>query len=578
MLSFFFTLFSFAIWATKAVNDWTVPCLDGVCEYSLPSSSSASGTLKIWGSVDAISDITSAAGWEIIGCSPDALSQDIRLVCVAEGCDHLYQGTGAVDKVVRLPEQCGQSAFARVAKAWIPEDQSLPPSVARRLVGRDVIPQVKALSLDTDFSAIDVSNSGAVSFSIQGSNIPAVDSAPIFTPSSLLGRQDDSFAFSNDFNITNTTTLAPIDIDQPFSLVNQSLDCPPTKANVNINVDSKAHAEISIGVNLAGTIAPPKFDQFSMIVGKRQGLTADLTGSVDLKADVAGTLDSGKIPIFETIVPGLDFPGVLNIGPSLEIDVEAKATLDVNVDLTIGLNYHVEKALVSFPPTNDTQEPSFQVADTPLKLSASPGAQSTGSVEAHIIPTIKIGISALGNLVDSSVFLSLDASAKLILTLEAQAAASKQVKKRTSPSPKKRDYTVTAVAPSQTMTRINPTCVCVLTPQSSVVSAIQSTETAASSTFATQATSTATTTSSASQSSSTGSIDSSGNFAGCFEAQVGLDVTAGADAAFFNFFDQNTQVTLFSKTFELFKASFMVLKVLWFYGHKAVFKIKIDAT
>jgi hypothetical protein len=59
-----------------------------------------------WGSHTAIGDITEAAGWKILGCSPDALSQNIRLVCMdgSDMCQHLYQGHGAVDTLVRLPE------------------------------------------------------------------------------------------------------------------------------------------------------------------------------------------------------------------------------------------------------------------------------------------------------------------------------------------------------------------------------------------------------------------------------------------------------------------------------------------
>lgn len=57
--------------------------------------------------MNAISDITGAAGWEILGCSPDAEAQDIRLVCKSDSshdCAHLYQNIGAVGKIVRLPE------------------------------------------------------------------------------------------------------------------------------------------------------------------------------------------------------------------------------------------------------------------------------------------------------------------------------------------------------------------------------------------------------------------------------------------------------------------------------------------
>ncbi|KAJ7750986.1 hypothetical protein DFH07DRAFT_700873, partial [Mycena maculata] len=88
-----------------------------------------------WGSENAITDITPAADWQILGCNSTALSQNIRLVCTSDPsdpsslCAHLYQNTGAVNKIVRLPENCGASAFARVAKAWVPADQSIPASI-----------------------------------------------------------------------------------------------------------------------------------------------------------------------------------------------------------------------------------------------------------------------------------------------------------------------------------------------------------------------------------------------------------------------------------------------------------------
>lgn len=53
-----------------------------------------------------ITDITKAAGWEIISCEKDALAQDIRLICAGgdSKCDNLYESVGAVGKIVRLPE------------------------------------------------------------------------------------------------------------------------------------------------------------------------------------------------------------------------------------------------------------------------------------------------------------------------------------------------------------------------------------------------------------------------------------------------------------------------------------------
>lgn len=107
------------------------------------------------------------------------MEQDIRLVCKSNnldeaGCSHLFQDIPPTGKVVRLPEnvfifpvqcllaltnvvrQCGKMPFARVARSWIPDDQSVPPSVSAKLVRRDgQAAQVHALAIDTNFAAVD---------------------------------------------------------------------------------------------------------------------------------------------------------------------------------------------------------------------------------------------------------------------------------------------------------------------------------------------------------------------------------------------------------------------------------------
>ncbi|KDQ31659.1 hypothetical protein PLEOSDRAFT_1026344, partial [Pleurotus ostreatus PC15] len=79
----------------------------------------------------AIADITPAAGWVVLDCDPQAVVQEIRLVCIGgdtegAGCDHLTSGAGPLDKYVRLPENCSQSPFGRITKYWVHADQSVP--------------------------------------------------------------------------------------------------------------------------------------------------------------------------------------------------------------------------------------------------------------------------------------------------------------------------------------------------------------------------------------------------------------------------------------------------------------------
>jgi hypothetical protein len=151
------------------------PCDQGECFYDLPEADGVSGTMRIWGDVTAIADLTKASGWTIMDCDANTMAQDIRIVCTgeAEQCDTLFQGpTGATDTIVRLPQnvssrfhpstartdvppKCGQMPFARVARDWVHEDQSVPVEVARQLSRRQDAPPVLGVALDTNFEAVD---------------------------------------------------------------------------------------------------------------------------------------------------------------------------------------------------------------------------------------------------------------------------------------------------------------------------------------------------------------------------------------------------------------------------------------
>ncbi|ESK93406.1 hypothetical protein Moror_1817 [Moniliophthora roreri MCA 2997] len=397
----------------SALNDWMKPCHEGECSYDTEQ-----GSLKIvrhlfkWGSPDAITDITTAANWTILNCDKDALAQDIRLVCTdsESGCSHLWQNTGAVGKLVRLPESCGKSAFARISRNWVHEDQSLPPQLAKTLRRRDgTVPEVQGLALDTDFGAIDPAQNGNISFSIQGSNIPGAIGNSSITPTrrSHLAKKGDS-DFVEDLFIADAAT--------------------------------KANAVVSIGIAAAGTIVPPEFSEFGIFAGLDADLqgTLRLVGSASVSTSLSrnlaivnsmkGTADSGRITFFEMGLPGLDFHGILTLGPSFKIQGQAKATLDIDADLTVDLAYTVDNAKLFFPKS-DTQQSGgdFTPTNTPLKLSVTPSVASKAVVEGHIIPTLQFGVSALGGIAEAVIFVDLDASAAVTLSLNASASVSTNI-------------------------------------------------------------------------------------------------------------------------------------------------------
>ncbi|KAJ6469153.1 hypothetical protein C8R47DRAFT_1179777 [Mycena vitilis] len=513
----------------NALNDWTVPCTSGECSYDLPSANnSSSGSLKIWGSNNAITDITKAAGWEIIGCNSSALAQDIRLVCTDDPddpnskCSHLYQEIGAVNKIVRLPENCGASAFARVSKSWVPEDQSIPAAVRRSLVRRDgKTPVVKALALDTNFDAVDYSKTGPVNIAIQGANVPGVPT-DIQTPSSRRARTThrrfsidnalgsikdgiDNAASSvkaaagdvkdaaesvaskatsavkgaatkveskakavanNTIDVSKDINLKPLTFDKSVNLVNSQINCGKASASLQVDMDANANAQATLSVAATGTIVPPKLTSMGVIAG----MTADVTGTMTMTADITGHVDSGKITLVNLGIPGLDFPGILTVGPSFTLSAQVVGDVDVVMDMTVGLNFNLT---------------------------------------AHLIPSLNLGVSALGGKAKANIFLNLDTNAALEMNLDGSASATKVVN----------------------------------APPAVEAPADDSTEDGTEDTTDTTEDDTATT---------DGGVATTKSLGGCVNVNGAISVNAGAEGSFFGLFDKLANKQLFNKNFKIF--------------------------
>ncbi|KAJ7790812.1 hypothetical protein B0H14DRAFT_2471260 [Mycena olivaceomarginata] len=538
---------------TFAANDWSTPCVTGQCSYDLPATDGPSGTMKIWGSENAITDITPAAHWQILDCDPKALSQNIRLVCTNDNptsslCGHLYQNGGAVNKIVRLPEACGANAFARVSKSWVPDDQSIPASLQARVVRRDGSqPTVKAVAIDTDFDAVDWSNAGKVNIAIQGgitqgtptTPVPASRRAPTITqaPGSRRGSRRGFFhslfskaesavtnaeskinpsvrrlrsqsdaaslvtkaasggqkcrliaesAINHALPLDKTETLAPskpLTFEGKHNIFNTSTDCGAVSTSLSVDVDGNANIQPSIALTINGTLAPLEFTVFKAV----STLTAQLEATLTVSADLTGHLES-TIELFSIGIPGLDFPGVLEVGPtftaSIFVDGQITGDVDLAMDLVVGINFNANNAQLTFPSDDASNSDSnaFSIGDTPLQLSASPSVKATGTLGVHLIPKINIGLKAIGGKVDATVFLAFDTSAELVLSLDASAGITKTI--------------------------------------------------------------------------GDNSTASAGSFGGCVQVNAGIDINAGAEGEFFSLLKDVAQVSLFKKKFQLFKKCF----------------------
>ncbi|KAA1467370.1 hypothetical protein DENSPDRAFT_832394 [Dentipellis sp. KUC8613] len=486
--------FSLAGKAVLAANDWTVPCTNGHCSYDLPSHSSASASVHVWGSPNAISDITEAAGWKILGCDPKSKNQTIRMVCTSSSapCDHVLQD-GAVHKLVRMPEGCGSMPFARVANYSVDDNQTIPDSLKRFLFGRGPTAEaaVHSLTLDTNFAAVNATQTGDVSFSVQGINIPGENGNFDTTPPNQKRRFVSRPVMSRHYNVqprgwisdlqgkfnkTETKNLPAVDVDKQASVLNANVDCPDFKASLLASMDTKAHAQISLGVIAAGTAIPPKLTEFGILVGLTGGIDATLT----VNASAEGSFDSGAIPIFSAGVPGLEIPGILTVGPVFTVSTQLNGDVELDMDFDVDLSYKFDNAQLQFPPSTGSSGGSFSRNAQNFALSADPKFSGNAHLVAHLIPEVAVEITALEGIASSSIYLDLDAST----TLDLQGAAS------------------------------------------------------------------------ASRSTGLAGKSGSGEAQGCIDLSANLNVYAGAKAKFFSIFDENTKISLFNKDFNLYEKCF----------------------
>ncbi|KAL0945993.1 hypothetical protein HGRIS_012271 [Hohenbuehelia grisea] len=398
---------SSAITFVDAANDWAVPCISGRCFYDLLNpDGSVMATLNISGSPHAISDVTSAAGWTILGCDSGAEQQDLRLICTStdpNGCNHLTDKGGPKDKIVRLPENCGKGPFARVVDLWVHDDQSVPPNVEAQLSRRhDSAPAVHGIRLDTNFSAIDSTRFGTVDFSISASSDA--------NHNSTSKRQTGPFNQQGVF--FPAVTQAPFVEFISTTIRCTGLDPDPFFSELQAIFDvSNVHVAMNVLIGVQGSMVPPTISSFAMTTVFGLDLSATLiTGNVAVTGDAVAP----RFRALQTPLTGLSFPGILDINPSFFMDVSFFGRMQVGMTTRLGLEYHAQNAVLTFPPLKGGSAATFSPGNFPIQYTVGLSGPNTipliDSVNYHLIPGISFGLSAFGGSVTSAIVLSLDAA------------------------------------------------------------------------------------------------------------------------------------------------------------------------
>ncbi|KAJ7020071.1 hypothetical protein C8F04DRAFT_974823 [Mycena alexandri] len=477
LINKFILLLPFAAAFVRAANDWSVKC-QGECSYDTNGTKGRAfaSVLLAADNSQVLSDITSAASWELLDCPADWSfgSKDVRLVCVADDptqdCNDVTDG-GAVDTLVRLPEDCGTGPFARIATWGVSKDQTIPAgSIAAsklKLRKRGAPPaQIMAATLDWKLGEVPASR-GTVKLELKASNKAATHSQIVSTRNLkhalralpidrrfdiggkschhqiLLLLPDRSTPPQTPQQQLEPSSTArrmppqtpPAQLGMPpqpppgqletqleqletvkdnFPLFDSSLSCNVDlfgfDATVNANVDLDAQMNVGFAVLMNGTVVPPAIDKF----GLAAAVSGYANGTINISALLSGDIDSGNIPVFKAGLPGLSLPGLFTLGPEAEINVAAGAGFDVNADVAIPITWNFPLLDFVIPPTEGNATGDATQSDTSADFSASftPGTLNANA-DVHVIPSLNFGIDALAGFAKAEVFVSADVDGSL---------------------------------------------------------------------------------------------------------------------------------------------------------------------
>ncbi|KAF7439687.1 hypothetical protein PC9H_000023 [Pleurotus ostreatus] len=278
------------------------------------------------------------------------------------------------------------------------------------------------------------------------------------------------------FEFEPTVALVPVKYNGSASLIDyHPQGCPggggPATGGVvtgalKVDVTGVGNGNVKAGIIVDGAIVPPKIHNFAAFAG----LSFDIDASVTIKAAVFGGYDSGKVSIIKPLsLPGFSIPGVLAVGPMIELQGQAKAFLDMKIDSVVHLAYQVDDCRCLLPcfchdaddwnwhtvelwypkSKKKSTEKGINTKPSPLKLKAKAKANAKGYIEGHLIPTLRLGVSALGGKAGADVYLEADAFARVSVKAEAHGSATGKVAASPAASPAKGSSPAKAAAPAK---------------------------------------------------------------------------------------------------------------------------------
>ncbi|KAF5312214.1 hypothetical protein D9619_003681 [Psilocybe cf. subviscida] len=394
-----------------------------------------------------VSSLSIQSNWVITGCNAQSdQPQQVAMYCSkanSPACQHVLIG-GAEHTIVEMPKSCGLGPYARVASLDVHPNQTVLSGFHAK--AKPASESVFLLSFDYNFAAIPASN-GPVYMRADVTDMPGYWDSVVDSPPERRQWLEERGLWQNPKEkrwwgafktwLSKITTLE-VDKSQTrtffwsdtWNIFHQESHCdgpPQFDASLDISLTGTANMNARYGFYLQGTVVPPAVTASYVHFSSDASASATFT----VQGEALVQYNSDRVTFASFGFPGLYYPGLLTVGPSLVLEGYIAGQLSVQGQLTTSLTYQ-------FPPINyalgntgtDTIGPAANPSPPAqlVKYSLGYNVDLSGDVTVHMVPTIQLGISVLnGQLIDAQAYVSADLYAGIAINGSVSLASALEV-------------------------------------------------------------------------------------------------------------------------------------------------------
>ncbi|KAJ7362657.1 hypothetical protein DFH08DRAFT_841312 [Mycena albidolilacea] len=204
-------------------------------------------------------------------------------------------------------------------------------------------------------------------------------------------------------------------VSRNFHWSDTEVSCPgPLEFNAEIDISLTGQASLNsrYGIYIQGTVVPPAVSAAYVYFSA----DAKATGQFTLRGEASVRYDSSSIQFAKFGFPGLYYPGLLTIGPTLVISGYVSGEMSLSGEFTSTLSYTFPSVSFNFGKTDPDQNsgpvsPSSEFLPS-IDLAVGYNVELTGKsgdLSIHLVPSLQLGLSVLGGaVIDAQAFVDID--------------------------------------------------------------------------------------------------------------------------------------------------------------------------